>query len=222
MTPAPFRDGGDTRLTDKGLATRARIIERAAGLMFERGVHATSLADVRKASGVSGSQLSHYFTDKRDLIRHVIALRTDDVVRLHTQPSLGQLDSLGALRAWTDVCMADVAPVYLRGGCVYGSLTGELLEADEGILDDLAAGYDRWIALFRNGLRVMRRRGDLTESADPRHLAVSLVAAHQGGTLLTYATGTAEPLRAVLNAAIDYAESFRPTSRAAGVGTRRP
>lgn len=215
-------DGGDTRLTDKGLATRARIIERAAGLMFERGVHGTSLADVRKASGVSGSQLSHYFTDKRDLIRHVIALRTDDVVRLHTQPSLGQLDSLGALRAWTDVCMADVAPVYLRGGCVYGSLTGELLEADEGILDDLAAGYDRWIALFRNGLRVMRRRGDLTESADPRHLAVSLVAAHQGGTLLTYATGTAEPLRAVLNAAIDYAESFRPTSRAAGVGTRRP
>ena len=28
--------------------------------------------------------------------------------------------------------MADVAAVYLRGGCVYGSLTGELLEADEG------------------------------------------------------------------------------------------
>ena len=107
--------------------------------------------------------------------------------------------------------------VYLRGGCVYGSLTGELLEADEGILDDLAAGYDRWIALFRNGLRLMRRRGDLTESADPRHLAVSLVAAHQGGTLLTFATGTAEPLRAVLEAAVDYVESFDPNSAPAGV-----
>ena len=166
-------DGGETRLTEKGLSTRARIIERAAGLMFERGVHATSLADVRKASGVSGSQLSHYFTDKRDLLRHVIALRTDDVVGFHTQPPLGQLDSLHALRAWIDACMADVAAVYLRGGCVYGSLTGELLEADEGILDDLAAGYDRWIALFRNGLRLMRRRGDLTQkrgSATSRRL----------------------------------------------------
>ena len=214
-------DGGYTRLTEKGLSTRARIIERAAGLMFERGVHATSLADVRKASGVSGSQLSHYFTDKRDLLRHVIALRTDDVVGFHTRPRLGQLDSLPALRAWIDACMADVAAVYLRGGCVYGSLTGELLEADEGILDDLAAGYDRWIALFRNGLRLMRRRGDLAQSADPRHLAVSLVAAHQGGALLTYATGTAEPVRAALDAAVDYVESFPPNSAPAVAGIRR-
>ena len=38
--------------------------------------------------------------------------------------------------------MADAEAVYVRGGCVYGSLTGELLEADDGILDDLAAGYD--------------------------------------------------------------------------------
>jgi hypothetical protein len=50
----------------------------------------------------------------------------------------------------------------------------------------------------------------LTADADPRHLAAALVAAHQGGTLLTYATGSAEPLRVVLNAAVDYVSSFRP------------
>jgi AcrR family transcriptional regulator len=199
----------DSRFTRKGLAMRARIVDNAAELMFEKGVNGTSLDDVRKAARVSGSQLSHYFADKRDLTRQVIASRTKDVIDFHTQPKLGQCDSLRALRTWAEACVADVESVYLRGGCVYGSLTGELLEADDGILDDLAAGYDKWLELFRGGLRLMRRRGDLVDAADPRHLAVALVAAHQGGTMLTYATGTAEPLGAMVNTAVDYVASFR-------------
>ena len=211
-------DDEGSRFTRKGLAMRARIVNRAADLMFENGVNGTSLDDVRKAVRVSGSQLSHYFADKRDLTRQVIASRTNDVIEFHTRPQLGQLDSLQALRAWADACVADVEAIYLRGGCVYGSLTGELLEADDGILDDLAAGYDQWLTLFRDGLRVMRRRGDLTDEADPRHLAVALVAAHQGGTMLTHVAGTAEPFGALANAAVEYVASFRP---APGRRTRR-
>jgi AcrR family transcriptional regulator len=198
------------RFTPKGLDKRARIVDRAAQLMFERGVARTSLADVRSAAGVGGSQLSHYFADKRDLTREVIASRTNDVITFHTQPRLGDLDSPAALRGWADACVAEADSVYLRGGCIYGSLTGELLEADEEVLDDLAVGYERWLALFRRGLSTMRGRGRLTAEASPRHLAAALVAAHQGGTLLTYATGSPEPLRAVLNAAVDYVNSFRP------------
>jgi AcrR family transcriptional regulator len=198
------------RLTRKGLATRARIIEGAAQLIFERGVNRTSLDDVRKAVRVSGSQLSHYFADKRDLTRQVIGARTNDVLTFHTQPRLGNLDSYQALRAWAAACMADVQTVYLRGGCIYGSLTAELLEADNDVLDDLAAGYDQWLNLFQHGLTEMRRRGELTDEADPRHLAVALIAAHQGGTMLTFATGSAEPFRTMVNAAVDYVGSFRP------------
>ncbi|MET0703554.1 MAG: TetR/AcrR family transcriptional regulator [Mycobacterium sp.] len=210
----PVSDETAARLTRKGLATRARIVEGAAQLMFDRGVNGTSLDDVRSAVGVSGSQLSHYFADKRDLTRKVIAARTTDVLTFHTQPRLGRLDSYRALRAWADACLADVQTVYLRGGCIYGSLTAELLEADSGVLDDLAAGYDQWLNLFHTGLTEMRRRGELTDAADPRHLAVALVAAHQGGTMLTFATGTDAPFRTSVNAAVDYVGSFRPAGRA--------
>jgi hypothetical protein len=89
-------------------------------------------------------------------------------------------------------------------------LAGELPEADSEVLDDLAAGYERWLALFQAGLTTMRSRGRLIADADPRHLAATLVAAHQGATMLTYATGSAEPLRVVLNAAVDYVSSYRP------------
>ncbi|MDV3123645.1 TetR/AcrR family transcriptional regulator [Mycobacterium sp. 21AC1] len=210
------RDGGPNGFSRKGLATRARIVEGAAELIFEQGLHSTSLKDVRGKVGVSGSQLSHYFADKRDLTREVIAARTADVLDFHTQPALGELSSLKDLQAWADACVKQVDAVYVRGGCIYGSLAGELLEADEAVLDDLAAGYARWIGLFRKGLTTMRERGELVADADPRHLAVALLIAHQGGTMLSHATGNADWFRITVGAALDYVFSFRaPTKRAA-------
>ena len=122
-------DDTSARFTRKGLAVREHIVDATAELMFEHGVEGTSLENVRSSAGVSGSQLAHYFADKRDLTRRVIAARRGDVRHFHTQRQLGALDSIEALQAWADACVADVDNVYRRGGCVYGSLAGELLEA---------------------------------------------------------------------------------------------
>ncbi|MCV7377609.1 TetR family transcriptional regulator [Mycobacterium alsense] len=218
-------DDGATRFTRKGLATRARIVGVAARLMFERGVANTSIDQVRRAAGVGGSQISHYFRDKRDLTRHVVAARRDDVQGFHTRAPFGDLDTLDALQAWAHACVADIDAVYRVGGCVYGSLAGELIDADDEIHDDLSAGYDRWIGLFQTGLAAMRRRGDLRPEADPRHLAAALVAAHQGGALITFATGDPEPLRVAVNAGVDYVRSFAagapPRKGRSGTNRRR-
>jgi len=208
--PRAVPEATTQRFTRKGLATRARIVGGAAQLMFEGGVSGTSFDDVRSTLGVSGSQLSHYFADKRDLTRQVIAARTNDVMAFHIR-WLGAVDSLKGLRAWADACAAE-AETYVRGGCIYGSLTGELLEADDDILDDLAAGYERWLRLLNDAVAAMRRRGDLTDDADPRHLAVALLAAHQGGTMLTFASGEADTFGVAINAAVDYVASFRPAA----------
>jgi AcrR family transcriptional regulator len=215
-------DDNTARFTRKGLVTRARIVKTAAQLMFERGVMATSIEDVRSAAAVSGSQIAHYFDDKRDLTRQVIAARRTDVMAFHTQPRLAALDNFDALQAWADACVADVEAVYRRGGCVYGSLAGELFEADDDVLDDLAAGYDQWLELFRAGLTAMRDRRELATDADPRHLAVALVAAHQGGAMLTHATDSPEPLRAAVNAAVDYVRSFARAPRPRQSGATSP
>jgi AcrR family transcriptional regulator len=214
-------DDATSRLTRKGRATRARIIDAAARLMFKRGVGGTSVDDVRNAAAVSGSQISHYFDDKRDLTRNVIGARRGHVRGFHAQPALGGLDSIEALRAWVDATLADLDSVYRKGGCVYGSLAAELVEADDEIHRDLADGYDEWIELFHAGLAEMQRRGDLRPDADPRHLAVSLVAAHQGGSLVTFVTDDPEPLRAALSAAVEYVHSFTETPKRGKSATRR-
>src|SRR3954470_23015221 len=72
-------------LTAKGQATKARIVAAAADLVFKQGVAGTSIEDVRKAAGVSGSQMTHYFEDKKALIRAVVTHQADTILAVHQE-----------------------------------------------------------------------------------------------------------------------------------------
>ena len=90
------------KFTAKGLATRSRIISAAAELVFAHGVARTAIEDVQQQAGVSASQMYHYFTDKDDLIRAVIAHQTDGILAAQ-RPVLDELDSFAALERWRDL-----------------------------------------------------------------------------------------------------------------------
>src|ERR1700739_4378063 len=76
------------RRTPKGERTWARIVEAAARLVHERGVAGTTLDDVRKVAGVSGSQLSHYFAGKDELVQAVIDYQAGTVTGNQRQGGL--------------------------------------------------------------------------------------------------------------------------------------
>ena len=80
-------------MTAKGRATRERILQAAAELILAEGLSGLSLDKVRKAASVSGSQLTHYYADKRALIRAVITRQIEVVLDFHRQPKLGGLDT---------------------------------------------------------------------------------------------------------------------------------
>src|ERR1700751_4882978 len=110
------------RLTPKGRATRDRIVKTAADLIFRQGVAVTSIDDVRKAAGVSGSQNTHHFRDKRSLVPALIAWQADTVIGLHRQPSLGRLDTFEALDLWAELNIDRQRELNCEGGCSFGSL----------------------------------------------------------------------------------------------------
>src|ERR1700753_344357 len=108
------------RLTPKGRATRARIVDAAAELIYEHGVKETNNEMVRQAAGVSGSQLQHYFPAKEDLVRAVIAKRADSMRGRDRSPARGPFDSVAAFERWAEDYIAD--PGVIHGGCSFGSL----------------------------------------------------------------------------------------------------
>lgn len=195
-----------SRLTAKGLATRELIVQTAADLIHQNGARGTTNDDVRKAAGVSGSQLTHYFPDKESLVRAVIARRSEQVLAIGRTPPEGRLDSIPALRQWADFYLQrrDASLT----GCRFGSLASEVLKSDLNVKDDVATGFERWEGAFREGLTAMRERGELTVDADPERLAYVILAAYQGGMLLAQAAQKVAPLEAALDGAIDYISSF--------------
>jgi TetR/AcrR family transcriptional repressor of nem operon len=195
------------RLTPKGERTRERIISSAADLMFDRGVSATTIDDVRAAAEVSASQLYHYFSDKAALVQAVIQYQADRVVGSQ-EPSLAHLDSIQGLRAWRDGVVEMQRQTQCRGGCPIGSLASELADQDEQARSDIAAGFERWHAGIRGGLRAMQDRGRLAAGADADDLALATLTAAQGGLLLGQVHRTTRPLEVALDAMIALIESL--------------
>ena len=195
--------GAAPKLTRKGAETRERIVGAAANLVFEHGVAGTSIEDVKEAAGVSSSQLYHYFGDKQALIHAVIAHQSDAVITAQ-EPLLGKLDSLDALRAWRDQAVAIERRLHCKGGCPIGALAGELAEVDPEARADIAAGFARWEDAIGAGIRAMHERRELPAEVDPDRLALALLAAHQGGLVLTQVRRDPAPLEAALGEMIDH------------------
>jgi AcrR family transcriptional regulator len=200
--------GAVPRLTAKGRATRERILRTAADLILQHGVTGAGIDDVRAAAGVSGSQMTHYFRDKEHLVKDVIAWQAASVLHQHQAPALGELDSFAALRLWADLHLERQEQRECQGGCSFGALAGQLVESDSETRADLASGFRQWLELFRHGFTLMKDRGDLTGAADPDSLAQALLAAMQGGMLLTQTLRDIAPLRASLNAALTHVGSY--------------
>ena len=192
--------------TRRGAATRDRIVEAAAELVFLRGVSGTSLDDVRAATGTSKSQLYHYFRNKADLVGAVIARQTDRVLDAQ-RPQLEALDSFAALARWRDRIVGLQRAAGCVGGCPIGSLASELAESDEDARQDLVAAFARWEHYLVAGLSVMRERGRLRSNADPQDLATAVMTALQGGLLLTQTSRSTRPLELALDMALAHVRS---------------
>jgi TetR/AcrR family transcriptional regulator, transcriptional repressor for nem operon len=196
----PLAKESSAKLTPKGERTRRRIVERAASLMYEHGVAKTTVDDVRSAAGVSSSQLYHYFHDKDELIRAVIARQTDVIVGAQEQQAF---DSLEGLREWREYVVRSVRRQRARGGCPLGSLGSELAEIDSRARGDVSLSFERWEIALREGLREMKARGALGVDTDPDDLALATLAALQGGLLLAKIHRSVRPVEVALDAMIE-------------------
>lgn len=195
--------GTSPRLTPKGRATRDRIVEAATSLIARHGVASMSTEQVRITAGVSGSQLYHYFDSKQALVRAVIMQQANAVISQDLPSQLGALDSFEALRAWAEAAL-------VRQGerkCDLTTLAGEL-SGDDSARGALTAGFRRWKQVLRDGLSSMQESGLLVEQADVDALADVLLAGLHGGSQLSLTLQSVAPMRAALQAALAYVESF--------------
>ena len=215
MVHADLHD--DRRLTAKGRATRDRIVQVAAELILNDGLSALNMDALRKAASVGGSQLAHYFTDKRALIRAVVARQINVVLDFHRQPKLRALDTFDDFERWIDLNMRYLRQIGYSGTPTYHALAGQLGKSDTATRETLAAGYWQWIDLLEQVIQRMKDHRVLVAQADPRKLALVIVSAHQGGATLSFTYRAEWPHADAVRFAVNYLRMFatNPAERVA-------
>jgi TetR/AcrR family transcriptional repressor of nem operon len=182
-------------------------VEAAAELIYQYGVAGTTLDDIRSRAGVSGSQLSHYFAGKDELVQAVIGRQAETIAGNQRQ---ADLSSPGGLRAWQNMVIAQVQSSEGKGGCPLGSLAGQLAETDARARDLIAAGFGQWSAAISDGLRRLHAAGHLPDGTDPDDLAVTLLAVLQGGLLLAQVQRDTRPLETAVDTLLGLARISCP------------
>ncbi|WP_373310851.1 TetR/AcrR family transcriptional regulator [Streptomyces alanosinicus] len=155
---------------------RERLVRAAVQVFHEQGVEKTTLGDIARAAEVPLGNVYYYFKAKDQLVEAAVDAHCEQLdtltARLDTVPDpAARLKALVA--GWVD--QRETAA---RFGCPFGTLVTELDKRDDG--------------LDRDAAKVMRALLDWVESQfaqlgrpDAADLAVELVAAYQGMSLLT-------------------------------------
>jgi AcrR family transcriptional regulator len=179
------------------------MVDAAARLMYDHGIAATSVDDVLAASGTGKSQMYHYFGGKQALTVAVFEYQLGRV--LAAQPSLHDPDCVDLYRWRDEVLVAQRESAC--GNCPLGVFNGQV--DDPALRTSLADAFDRWRQAI-TGLVTRAMAAGQVSDVDPDAAGLTLLAALQGGTMMSHLRGDSTPLVGALTAAIDGMTRGRP------------
>ena len=175
--------------------------------MHVQGVAATTIDDVLAASATSKSQFYQHFDDKSELVYEVITMRADEILSWQ-RLRLEKVDTFRGLYAWRDAMVQRCALRRGLWGCELGSLAAELSDTDDKARASLSAHFTQWQGLLGAALARMRDNGVLVADVDVKSLATGLLAAVEGGYLLSQTGRDPRLMQSALNMAIGHVASF--------------
>ena len=157
---------------------RTRLVEAANRIIHQQGFNKTTLADIAQESNVPLGNVYYYFKTKDDIGHTLIEHRTDSIQN--------QLNEWGKLPDAKKRILALIKAVannhemLSQSGCPIGSLCQELHKEGGPLADEATKMFTMLLAWLSEQFRL------LGEGKESSSLAVHLLSALQGASLLTH------------------------------------
>lgn len=155
---------------------RERLVAAATKVLHEQGVEKTTIADIAQVADVPVGNVYYYFKTKDQLVEAAIGAHSAhlrEMITLLDQQDAPQDRLKSLIRGWTG--QRDLAAQF---GCPFGTLASELDKRADGL--DVAAAE-----VLRILVDWVEQQFRAMGHAEPRDLAIALVAAYQGISLIT-------------------------------------
>lgn len=170
---------------------RQNMIESAAALFRERGIHGTSFADVLKHSGAPRGSVYHHFKGGKTQITEEALRWTGELMAADIAAVLQQHEPVEALGLWSGQWAALLRDTDYAAGCSIVAATQD--GAHEPAARTIAGDVFRdWQAVITRALD-----GHGIPEARARPIAALLVAAIEGAVVLARAQRDLQPLELV-------------------------
>jgi AcrR family transcriptional regulator len=171
-------------MMSKGLKTKERILEKAAGLASVCGLEDISIGKLAEATGLSKSGLFAHFNSKENLqaqvIKRVADMFTEEVLR----PAFNEPRGIPRIRAlfdsWRDWIDGDSLP----GGCVMIASATEFDDRPGAVRDEIAGMMKKLLDLLTRTAQIAIDEGHFRNDSDPRQFAFEFESLVHGYHLL--------------------------------------
>lgn len=193
--------------SERGAATRLRILRTAADLFHKQGVGATSPDEILEASRAGKGQFYHYFRSKEGLV-HEVLLSYIDAVESGNGPVDYEIHSWDDLERWFVGHIELQKHFRMLRGCPFGTIGHGVSEKDELIRQDLSHLFE----IIKNKLRAFfiseQAQGKLAADADTERMADFCVATVQGAMLMGKVKRSALPVEAAVKEALAHLRRY--------------
>jgi TetR/AcrR family transcriptional repressor of nem operon len=173
-------------IPEKGKLTRNRIVRVAAELFRKNGFHNTSLTEVLQAAGLTKGGFYFHFRSKDELGDAVIDYMREFWVHNVLEEVAKEKGAIRKIERMFEI-MIDTHQGHVFHGCaLLAVLTAEMMEAQHHFSDRLRKIYRDWQASITEILEQGKREGLFKESMNPQSLALLIIGALQGTTMMAH------------------------------------
>lgn len=179
------------RRQDATAGPRAAMTASAVALIRQRGVAATSFADVLAHSGAPRGSIYHHFPGGKTQLIDEATRSAADQLTGRIQRILDSADTVTAIRSFVDLWRHELEATGYVAGC---PIVAAALGTEASARDLAGQSFARWSEMI--AARLVR---DGVAPARAATLATVFVGALEGGLILAQAQRSAAPLDAVVD-----------------------
>lgn len=172
------------------------LLNQGVVFFMNQGYHGTGLQEILDAVNVPKGSFYNYFSSKEEFGAAVIQHYIEPfIARLSTHLQQSGSDALGAIRRYFDELIVELEENQFKGGCLLGSLMGEIGSTSDICQQSLQSAIARYRDLLQSGLAQAQQQGSVRSDKSAEEMADLLINTWQGALLRMQIEKSSAPVK---------------------------
>jgi TetR/AcrR family transcriptional repressor of nem operon len=177
--------------------TRDILILSAAKLVATKGFDRTSVQDVMDEAGVGKGSFYHHFSCKDELGLAVLEQDRASFIEM-LDACLEPGEGVNALRRFFETALQKHSVTGFIGGCLWGNTALEMSDCNSAFVEPVDTVFREWSDRISRVIETAQKNKEIRDDANVSDLALFVVAAIEGGIMLSRLRKNETPMRTCL------------------------